>query len=257
VNSFLRWVGGKRLLVSTILPMVPEHQCYVEACAGGAWVFFGKSKATSKAEVLTDVDGDLVNLYRVLQTRGRRLLREVDALPYSRSVFDRLWFSRPRDAMKRAVRFLYINRTCFGGKMEGHSFGVKVESRSNVLPNWVRLDPDALVERMRGVLLESMDVCRLIEVYDRPGTLYFVDPPYLGLSQPYAGRFDGLDHARLAESLRRIVGKFLLTCNDCAAIRRLYDGLPIRAVETTYSLHRGEGKRAGEIIVSNFDIPAA
>ena len=255
VNSFLRWVGGKHLLVSKLLPMVPSHRCYVETCAGAAWVFFGKSRATSKAEVLNDVDGDLVNLYKVLQTRGRRLLREVDAMPYSRSVFDRLWFSRPISEMARAVRFLYINRVCFGGKMTDRSFGVKMDAPSRVLPEWVRRDPDALVERLRGVLLECMDVERIIEVYERPETLFFVDPPYLGVSQPYAGRFRQADHQRLADRLRGIKGKFLLTYNDCPEVRRLYAGLPFVQMQATYSIHRGENRRAGEMAIANYPLP--
>ncbi|MCE5280199.1 MAG: DNA adenine methylase [Planctomycetaceae bacterium] len=252
MNSFLRWVGGKSGLCDRIVSLIPDHTCYVETCCGGAWVFFRKDRESSRSEVLNDIDGDLVNLYQVLQRQGRKLLREVDCLPYSRAVFLRLFDSEPRSPMARAVRYLYVNRVSFGGKMVDRSFGVKVTGRVNVLQNWLRDDPDVLVDRLRGVILESMDLVDLVDRYDRPQTFFFVDPPYYGLSQPYAGQFKDIDHARVAARLKNLKGKVLISYNDCPEVRALYRGLTLREVTTRYSIERNETSQAKELFITNF-----
>lgn len=65
LNSPFPWVGGKRLLRNHIISLIPEHRCYVEAFAGGAWVYWGKEP--SKVEVINDINGDLINLYKQIQ----------------------------------------------------------------------------------------------------------------------------------------------------------------------------------------------
>ncbi len=255
MKSPIRWVGGKHRLAEQISSLLPSHDCYVETCVGAAWVFFSKPRTASKVEVLNDIDRELVNLYCVLQRSGKRLIREVDTLPYSRTIYDNLWHSKPSSQFKRASRYLYLNRVGFGGKMNHRSFGTGTGRPFHVLPMWLRDSPDALVERLRGVILESLDVEEIIRRYDRPQTLFFVDPPYLGLTQPYVSQFGLEDHVRLAGALRAIRGKFILSCNDCPKIRRLHTGLSITKVQTNYTISRGAGTPAGEILVANFPLP--
>lgn len=232
----LRWLGGKSRLAVGIAADLPAHKSYVETCCGGAAVFWAKPRDISISEVLNDADGELINFYHVLHRRGKRLAFEVDAMPYSRALFDQVRAGRPRAAFARARRFWYLNRVCFGGRRRGATYGVQGGRRAFVLPQTVLGSLDALIARLRGVALESVDVVRLVELYDRPDTLFYVDPPYLGLSQDYACRFRPEDHDRLAAALGRIRGTFVLSYNDCRQVRRLYAGCRIRPLTTRYTI---------------------
>jgi len=79
------WIGGKRRLVKHILPMFPEHTCYVEPFCGAAALFF--AKAPAKAEVLNDVNGDVVNLYRVVRHHLEEFVRQFKWSLTSRQIF--------------------------------------------------------------------------------------------------------------------------------------------------------------------------
>ncbi len=247
MNPPLRWAGGKRRLASSIIEHMGEHKAYIETCCGGAAVFWAKPREVSTAEILNDADGELINFYSVLHKTGKKLSKEVDSMPYSRKLFNQIRASRPRGSFNRAVRFWYINRVAFGGKRSGVSFGVKASNRVHVLPQSILGELDATIERLRGVLFEAVDVVRLIKLYDRPTSLFYVDPPYLGLSQSYACCFDGADHDRLAEALAQVKGKFILSYNDCSEVREKYSGLRIVDLTTRYSLGRNSaaGKKAG------------
>jgi DNA adenine methylase len=167
----LRWVGGKGRQVSIIIPLLGKHLAYCETCCGGAAIFWAKPREASSCEILNDADGELMNFYYLLHKSGRRLAAEVDAMPYSRGLFARQLHAKPRSAFRRAVRFWYLNRVAFGAKRTGSSFGVRASGRAWVLPAGVLRYLNATIERLRGVVLESVDVVRLIQLYDRPTTL--------------------------------------------------------------------------------------
>ncbi len=257
--SPVRWLGGKGRLADAILKRLLPHKAYVETCCGGAAVFWAKPKDISAAEILNDRDGELINFYSVLHKRGRKLAAELDAMPYSRSLFQKLRAARLRGSFSRAVRFWYVNRVCFGGRRRNPSFGVDASRRALVLPPRVLGDLDATIQRLRGVSFESLDVVRLIELYDRPDTLFYVDPPFWGLSQGYVCQFTQVDHERLSRALVGIKGMFLLSYNDCSQIRRLYAGCRFSRLATSYTIGRNSaaGRKAGgtgparELLISN------
>lgn len=252
----IRWPGGKARLLWAILPNLHEHDCYGEACCGGAATFWAKARDVSKSEVLNDADGELVNFYIELHRHGRRLAREVDATPYSRALFGRQLASRPRGAFSRARRFWYVNRVAFGSKRRGETFGVSKSKRVNVLPAALLASLDATIERLRGVAFESIDVCRMIALYDAKRTCFFVDPPYWGTHQDYAVQFSEADHGRLADCLGKTKGAWLLTYNDAPQVRRLYDGYSMMPMAGRYTAgcNAGRGNASAEapqLLISN------
>lgn len=104
------WMGGKRRLAKHLLPMFPEHTCYVELFAGGAALFFMRPQP-AKVEVLNDLNGQLINLYRVVQHHFDEFVRQFQWTLTSREVFARLQ-STPPDCMtdiQRAARFSICN----------------------------------------------------------------------------------------------------------------------------------------------------
>ncbi len=261
----VRWAGGKARLVNDILPFLGEHVCYVEPFCGGASLFWSKPKSNSGQEVLNDLDGELVNFCRVLHRRGRRLAAEVGSMPYSRAEFNLLLRSEPASDFARAVKFWYCNRVCFGGKRTDPVFGTSSSACSLVvLPERVLASLDGLIERLRHVILESLPALECIARYDRPHTLFYVDPPYIGLANCYSTPFAECDHRALAAALRRIDGRFLLSLNDTPLTAELYAGLPTRRLRSSLFTIGGITRHGGnrfkvsvELLFSNRPMIAA
>ncbi len=261
MKSPIRWPGGKCRLAPLILQCIPEHQTYVETCCGGAAIFWAKPRDASTAEVLNDADGELINFYSVLHKRGRRLAHEVDAMPYSRALFANVLKSTAKGSFRRAVNFWYLTRVSFGGQRRRPTLGVQGARRVYVLTRSILDGLHETIERLRGVAFESIDVVRLLKLYDRPGTFSYVDPPFYGVSQAYACRFKEDDHERLASALGPLRGMWLLSYNDCPLIRRLYGKHQRRRVLTRYSMGSNSatgGKGSGaavELLISNRPLP--
>ena len=123
------WIGGKRKLADHILPLFPEHQCYVEPFAGAAALFF--LKEPSPVEVINDINGELINLYRVIKHHLEELYRQFKWLLSSCQIWQ--WLQdTPVETLtdvQRAARFLYLQKLAFGGKVDGQTFGTATTSR--------------------------------------------------------------------------------------------------------------------------------
>lgn len=249
------YIGGKKNLARRLVARIEQipHGLYAEAFVGMGGVFLRRRRAPG-AEVINDRSGDVATFFRVLQ---RHYVAFMDMLKWQltmRREFERLAATDPSTLtdLERAARFLYLQRTSFGGKVDGRSFGVDTTNAGRF--DVTKLGPtlEAVHERLAGVVIESLDFEAFIARYDRPHTLFFLDPPYWGSEGDY-GRdlFGRADYGRLAEALRRLRGRFLLTINDRPETRALFDGFAIEAVETTYMLAGGgKAQKAGEIIVT-------
>lgn len=126
-NPIIPWIGGKRRLADHIIPRFPKHDCYVEVFAGGAALYFMRSPA--RVEVINDINGELVNLYRVVQHHLEEFVRQFKWALTSRQVFEWLKHTVPETLtdIQRAARFYYLQKSCFGGKLEGQTFGTRTE----------------------------------------------------------------------------------------------------------------------------------
>ena len=116
INSPFKWVGGKSRLRKSIIPLIPEHTCYVEPLGGAAWVLFGKPP--SPIEVLNDIDEDLINFFRVVKRQPEELIKSFDLELVSRSEFQRLAGTDPQSMseIERAHRFYYLIMAGWGGE---------------------------------------------------------------------------------------------------------------------------------------------
>jgi DNA adenine methylase len=115
------------------------------------------------------------------------------------------------------------------------------------------LDRDFRVwsKRLQGVCIENMDFKKLITTYDHVDTLFYFDPPYVGTESYYQTPqgFHIDKHIELANMIKNLQGKFILSYNDCAVVRDLYKGYEIIEVQTTYSLNGANKKQAKELII--------
>lgn len=135
---------------------MPEHQCYVELFAGGAALFFMREQA-SKVEVINDLNGELVNLYRVVQHHLEEFVRQFKWALVSRQMFE--WLKNTNiDLMtdiQRAARFYYLQHTAFGAKSSGQNFGTATTARPvNLLRIEEQLSEAHL--RLSGVTVEHL-----------------------------------------------------------------------------------------------------
>ena len=129
------YIGGKTRLAKEIIPLFQEHICYVEPFCGAAGIFFAKEP--SEVEVLNDINGELINLYRVIQNHLEEFIRQFKWALSSRQVFEWQKMTVPETLtdIKRAARFFYLQKSGFGGRVEGQSFGTGTTSgpRLNLL----------------------------------------------------------------------------------------------------------------------------
>ncbi len=248
------WIGGKRHLAQRICGLLAAtpHDAYAEPFVGMGGVFLRRT-LRPRVEVINDVSGDVVNLYRILQRHPRALLAELRWRPAMRAEFDRLKGARPQDLtdIERAARFLYLQKLAYAGKVQGRTFGVD-PSQAHVF-SLPRLAPrlERLHDRLAEVVIENLDWADFLPRYDRPGTLFYLDPPYWGSESDYGSGLFGRDFERLAAALAELEGRFLLSINDVAEIRALFAWAEILEVETRYSIGEANPTNAvRELLIS-------
>jgi DNA adenine methylase len=171
------WIGGKRRLAKHILPLFPEHTCYVEPFCGAAALYFMKKPA--KVEVLNDISGELVNLYRVVQHH----LEEFTPVQVGTDFTEMYkWLQITPEVIltdiQRAARFYYLQKMAFGGKVSGQTFGTASTSPPRM--NLLRIEEELSAAHLRlaRTYVEHLDWKTCIQKYDRPHTLFYADPPY-------------------------------------------------------------------------------
>lgn len=252
-TPIIPWIGGKRRLAKHILPHFPAHTCYVEPFCGAAALYFLKEPA--KAEVLNDINGDLVNLYRVLKHHLDEFVRQFRWSLTSRQIFKWLQATPPEPLtdIQRAARFFYLQKNAFGGKVNGQTFGTAATAPPRL--NLLRLEEDLSQAHLRlaGTYIEHLDWAACIERYDRPTTLFYCDPPYWG-TEGYGVDFPLDQYERLADLARSIKGKMVISVNDIPEMRAAFKGLAMDRVELSYSIARaGARKRFGELVIYNWE----
>jgi len=238
-------------LAKKIVTRIPEHTCYVEPFAGAAWILFRKPE--SKVEVINDINADLVNLYRVVQHHLEEFVRHFKWCLVSRDGFRRMQDTPPEvlTDIQRASRFYYLQKSSFAGRGKHFGYSTTQPSRLNLLR--IEEDLSAAHLRLARVMVEHLPYDEVIRRYDRPGTFFYIDPPYWGNEDDYGkGIWNREDFGRLAELLGGIKGKFLLSLGDRPEVRELFGAFRIEPVETFYSCGREGRSKASEVLISNY-----
>ncbi|NLC24493.1 MAG: DNA adenine methylase [Oxalobacter sp.] len=252
-KPIIAWMGGKRRLAKHILPLFPDHQCYVEPFAGGAALFF--MKTPSDVEVLNDINGELINLYRIVRYHLDELIRQFHWSLVSREIFSWLKAS-PTETLtdiQRAARFYYLQKCAFGGKITGQTFGTAPSSPPKL--NHQRMEKDLSVahRRLLRTYIEHLDWQECIARYDRANTLFYLDPPYYGTAG-YGNDFGLEQYDEMAALARLIKGKMIISVNDIPAMHTAFSGLEMQHLETTYTVGgtKHSQTRSGELLIRNF-----
>jgi len=252
-KSPLSWLGGKSQLADQIIERIPAHTAYCEVFAGAAWVLFKKQE--SKVEIINDINRELVTLYRCVQHHLPALVEQFRWMLIARDEFDR-FLKTPADTLtdiQRAARFYYLIKNAFGSKLRSPSFGVAATGAPRL--NLLRMEEDLSAAHLRlsRVFIECKPYQEIIERFDKPGTFFYIDPPYWGCESDYGkDLFSRADFTQLAAMLGKVKGKFILSLNDNAGVREVFDGFHLEEVRTRYSVSANNKQQVGELLITNF-----
>ena len=253
-HPIVPWPGGKCRLLTQLLPIFDgiEHRCYVEAFAGGAALLFARDPAP--VEVLNDINGELVRLYRCVQHHLDELVRQFRWALTSREMFRWAQLQHPETLtdIQRAARFFYLQKLAFGGKVAGQSFGYSSTAPARV--NLLRIEEDLSQAHLRlaTVVIENSCWQDLVRRYDRPETAFYFDPPYWQTSG-YGGEFGFEQYEQLAKAMASMTGKAVLSINDHADIRPLFAAFRVKRLRLDYTISGAHKRKpAGELIYCNW-----
>ena len=249
------YIGGKSKLAKTIIPIINKipHTAYAEPFVGMGGIFLRRA-TKPRVEIINDYNNEVANLFRIIQRHEQAFIHAIQHMVTSRQHFKQAWDINPHTLtdIDRAVRFFYVQKLGFGGRVGSTSFGISKNRPARFNPRVIRADILKLSDRLSGVVIESLDFQTLIEKYDQAGMLFYLDPPYYNCETDYGkDLFCRDDFIRLAQCLTGIKGVFILSLNDTPEIRDIFTGFKMMEVQTTYSLNKNNITPANELLISN------
>jgi DNA adenine methylase len=254
-RSLIRYHGGKFQQAPWIISHFPQHRVYTEGCAGGGSILLRKPRAA--VEIYNDIDGEIVNLFRVMRdsASAAELERVLRLTPYAREEFEASYLPAD-DPIEQARRTLVRDSMGYGSNALATNTGFRTYSgpgRSRPpVDDWVSL-PDMLPlisRRLRGVVIEQVSIIDLLRKHDYPDSLHYVDPPYVTETRTtrtehgHAGyKYDMTDddHRELAGVLHSLEGAVVLSGYACPLYDDLYgEWKQVRRTVSGWNVERQE-----------------
>lgn len=223
MKAIMKYPGSKWGIADWIISFFPEHHSYLEAFLGSGAVFFKKPR--SNIETLNDLDGNVVNLFEWIKKDPERLAHEIYWTPYARQVYEDAYTSVPEDSLQKAVNFYIRLNMGYGFRTNGERSGWKndIQGREKAYAarDWREL-PDKIMqaaERLRGVQIENRPAVELIQRFNYPNVLIYLDPPYVlstrqGSRKQYRHEMNDKDHSDLLDVVLAHRGPVLLSGYD-------------------------------------------
>ncbi|MDN5626308.1 MAG: DNA adenine methylase [Acinetobacter sp.] len=253
-SPIIPWMGGKRKLASRLIPKFPKHDCYVELFCGGAALYF-LNPEPAKVEVINDVDGELINLYRVVQHHLEEFIKQFKWALTSRTMFK--WLKEAYcpglTDIQRAARFYYLQQHAFGAKRVGQNFGYAPSGRPI---NLCRIEENLSEAHIRlsGTYVEQLAWQDCFNRYDREYTFFYADPPYFDTAG-YSVDFGYDQYKDLANIMSSSKGKVMVSLNDHEEMRNVFKDFRIESLDIKYSLTSkasAKSKVSKEIVICNY-----
>lgn len=247
------YIGGKNRIADQIIRIFPKHKTYVEAFAGGAQVLF--HKPPSQVEVLNDIDTEVVTFFRICQSHYEELTRYMKFLVPSRRWFELLKAQDPKALtdVQRAARFLYLQKNAYAGIVRTPGFRYAVEEGPIFNPKSLSEIIERTHDRLARVQIECAPYQEVLQRYDRPTTLFYLDPPYWG-RKLYHFNFSTSDFEELGRRLENVRGSFVLSLNDVPEVRKLFSTFHLSEIAFNYTAQRDTKKRFRELLISNYKL---
>ena len=254
----ITYYGGKQLMLQHILPIVPEHHIYTEAFFGGGAVFFAKEPAP--VEVINDMNGEVINFYRVLQLDFFKLNEMIQATLHSRELYHdaQVVYNSPHlfDSIKRAWAFWILTNQGFSSKIGSWGYEKQGSSMVKRLSTKKTDNIIAMRTRLEYVQIECNDALTVIESRDDPQAFHYVDPPYIGSHQGHYSGYTREHYTALMECLAKVKGRFLQSSyrSDILDSYIREYGWHFKEVEKPVSVGTKKQKRKVEVLVANYPI---
>lgn len=252
MDSFLSWIGGKKLLRNKIIAEFPNNKDfnkYVEVFGGAGWILFSKDKH-AKEEVYNDINSNLVNLFKCVKYHSEELQKELNFMINSRVLFDEYLSqinSKALTDIQRAARFYFLVKLSYGSTIDTYGAVKKdVEKMKEYLSD--------AQQRLTSVVIENKSFESIIQKYDSDTTFFYLDPPYHKTEYHYNLDFKKDKHILLNKMLKGIKGKCLISYNDDEFIRNLYKDFNIIEIERNNNLTSRYHKNRvfKELIIKNY-----
>ncbi|MEW6462971.1 MAG: DNA adenine methylase [Pseudomonadota bacterium] len=252
----IRYHGGKFRLAPWVIEHFPPHQVYVEPFGGAAGVLMQKPR--SHGEVYNDLDGDIVNLFRVLQdtTQREQLAERLVLTPFARDEFDLAWIYTD-EPVERARRTVIRAQMGFGSSgATKASTGLRIDPyrKYGTAPQlWARF-PDNLAafgQRLQGVLIENRPALDVIRQHDSASALHYVDPPYMHSTRVqgaqkgryYRHEMSDEAHLELLETLKSLAGMVIVSGYPCELYDKMLKGWTVNTTQARIAAFRGTAAR--------------
>lgn len=256
MKAIMKYPGSKWSLAKWIIGFFPEHHSYLEPFFGSGAVLFNKPR--SNIETVNDLDGNVVNLFEWIRRDPERLAHEIYYTPYARQIYDEAFALMPEDSFAKAVNFYIRLNMGYGFRTNGEKVGwkndVQGRERAYAALDWCKI-PEKIMEaaeRLRGVQIENRPAVELIQRFNYPRVLIYLDPPYvLGTrhGKQYRCEMDDNGHNELLDATLAHKGPVLLSGYDNPLYNeRLKDW---HREETTGYSQVGSRKR--EVLWMNFE----
>ncbi len=260
------WYGGKFSHLSWLLPLLPKCHHYCEPFSGSAAVLLNRE--ASPVETYNDIDGEVVNFFRVLRDHSEEVIRAISLTPFSREEYQKAIYGITQGIsdVERARRFYIRARQTRTGLAQTASLGrwanCKDTTRagmSGVVSRWLGGVEalDTIAGRLLRVQIENRPALDIIRLYDNPGTLFYCDPPYLhatrGDSNAYGFEMDEGQHRELAKALRECRGMAAVSGYDHPLMKELYPSKEwYKTLGLERTIHSTKGTRQ-EVLWTNYD----
>lgn len=262
IKTPISYYGGKQNLITTILPLIPNHKTYIEPFVGGGAIFWSKRK--SEVEIINDYNRELINFYECVQNEFVELEKMVRISLHSRSLHAdaTVIYNNPHmfSKLKRAWAVWVLAAQSFSSMLDGTWGYDKIKgTTSQKIANKRDAFTEDLAIRLQNVQIENTDALRIIESRDYPEAFIYCDPPYFNSD---CGHYDGYskeDFENLLKLLSRCKGKFLMSSypSDILTQYTKENGWFTKNIEQKVSVANGTGKpgkKKIEVLTANYDL---
>ncbi|MDO5106585.1 DNA adenine methylase [Capnocytophaga sp.] len=253
----ISYYGGKQTMLPHIIPLIPEHQIYVEPFFGGGAVFWAKQPA--KSEIINDFNANVVNFYNVLKSDFEALKALVNKTIVSREAYKSalVMYHSPFlfSPVQRAWAFWYATNAGFSNQIQNCRFDRKGKNAIGLINKVLQFSED-YAERLQHVQIENNDACAVIASHDSENSFIYCDPPYVGARQGHYGGYTQEHFNELLNALSKVKGKFLLSSYQNDELLKYVEQFGWYQKEI--ALHLGsssvKGRKRKEILTANYNI---
>lgn len=256
MNAILKYPGAKWRITKWIIEQIPEHHSYIEPYFGSGAVFFNKTP--SNIETINDIDGDVVNFFRVVRESADELAYKIFMTPYARAEYERSYEGSEKTDIDKAVAFCIKINMSHGYRCNaksGWKNDVQGRERSYAVQVWNKL-PEIIMQaaaRLKEVQIEQRPALDIIKRFNHQKCLIYCDPPYLletrNSSKQYNFEMSDKDHEDLLNTVLESKSKIIISGYESGLYN---DALKNWRKKTGYSLTQSL-RKAKEVIWMNYD----